>query len=106
MEEKVRILQMLLEFSAMIVAMGCATGVITSFFKFRRGKAASSPELLGRLDDLADRLSRLDTAVDAMAVEIERISEAQRFTSRLLAERAGAPAIPEKVRNSGSTTPH
>ena len=34
-----------------------------------------------------DRLRRLEDAVDAIAVEVERISEGQRFTAKLLAER-------------------
>ncbi|SRR6266567_1934303 len=34
------------------------------------------------------RLSRLEQAVDAIALEIERISEGQRFTTKLLSERA------------------
>jgi hypothetical protein len=36
------------------------------------------------------RLERIEHAVDAIAIEIERISEAQRFTTRLLNERAKA----------------
>lgn len=36
------------------------------------------------------RLERIEQAVDAMAVEIERISEGQRFTTRLLSERSHA----------------
>jgi len=35
------------------------------------------------------RLERIEHAVEAMAVEIERISEGQRFVTRLLAEREG-----------------
>ena len=35
----------------------------------------------------AARLERIEHAVDAIAIEIERISEAQRFTTRLLNER-------------------
>ena len=34
-----------------------------------------------------ERLARIETAVETMAVEIERISEGQRFVTRLLAER-------------------
>ena len=46
-----------------------------------------------QLDDLRDRLARIEQTVEATAVEVERVAEAQRFTSRLLAERAsGAPA--------------
>lgn len=35
---------------------------------------------------LEDRLARMETSLDAMALEIERISEGQRFVTRLLAE--------------------
>jgi len=60
-----------------------------------------------RLDEIAERLARLDTAMDAVSIEVERISEGQRFTSKLLAER-GAPssAAIERGRAPGSTTPH
>jgi len=38
---------------------------------------------------LADaRLARLEHAVDAIALEVERISETQRFTTKLLSEQA------------------
>ena len=40
--------------------------------------------------DTADRLARLEAAVDAIAVEVERISEGQRFVTKLLAEARGA----------------
>src|SRR6202521_6339337 len=44
---------------------------------------------------LADaRLARLEQAVDAVALEVERISEAQRFTSKLLNEQARAQSNP------------
>lgn len=41
--------------------------------------------------EIVERLSRLDQAVDAMAVEIERIGEGQRFVTRVLGERATTP---------------
>ena len=37
------------------------------------------------------RLERIEHAVDAIAIEIERISEGQRFTTKLLSERVTAP---------------
>ncbi|MGQ0714471.1 MAG: hypothetical protein ACT4PJ_12180 [Gemmatimonadaceae bacterium] len=43
------------------------------------------------LTSIAERLGRLEAGVDAIAVEVERISEGQRFTTRLLAERSGEP---------------
>jgi len=38
-----------------------------------------------------ERLERIENAVDAIALEMERVSEGQRFTTKLLAERAAAP---------------
>jgi len=48
-------------------------------------KPRSSPDVVARLE-------RIEQAIDSIAVEIERISEGQRFTTKLLAERANAPA--------------
>jgi len=39
------------------------------------------------------RLERIEHAVDAMAIEIERISEGQRFTTKLLADRSAERAL-------------
>jgi hypothetical protein len=41
--------------------------------------------------DVSARLERMEQAIDSIAVEVERISEGQRFTTKLLAERSGAP---------------
>ncbi len=41
-------------------------------------------------DRLSPRLDRLEQAVDAIAIEVERISESQRFVAKVLAER---PAV-------------
>lgn len=38
-------------------------------------------------NDVSARLERMEQAIDAIAVEVERISEGQRFTSKLLAGR-------------------
>ena len=37
-----------------------------------------------------DRLARLEQAVESIAIEVERISEGQRFTTKLLTDRAAA----------------
>jgi hypothetical protein len=39
-----------------------------------------------------DRLARLEQAVDTIAIEIERIAEAQRFSAKLMNER-----LPERL---------
>ena len=42
--------------------------------------------------ELTGRLERMELAIDSIAVEVERISEGQRFTTKLLSDRAqGAP---------------
>lgn len=43
-------------------------------------------------DEVMDRLTRLDHAVDSIAVEVERIGEGQRFVTRVLADRSPAGA--------------
>jgi hypothetical protein len=88
---------MALDFVAGIVAMGCLTGVLITWMKWRRGKPLPAPELMQRLHEIADRVNRIETAVDATAIEVERISEGQRFTTRLLADRAGAPALTDQA---------
>lgn len=47
--------------------------------------------------DVTARLERIEQAVDSVAIEVERISEAQRFTTRLLNDRSQARA-PESAR--------
>jgi predicted transposase YdaD len=47
----------------------------------------------GLEERLADgRLEQLQQSVDAIAVEVERIAEAQRFSAKLLAERERDPS--------------
>lgn len=40
--------------------------------------------------DTTARLERIEQAVEAVAIEVERIAEAQRFSARLMAERGHA----------------
>ena len=44
-----------------------------------------------------ERLARIEAAVESIAIEVERISEAQRFTTKLLAERASSPRSSEST---------
>lgn len=56
------------------------------------------------IDGLQDRFDRIESAVEATAVEVERISEANRFMAKLLADRVGTVGLasrPERV-----ITPH
>jgi len=44
--------------------------------------------------EVLNRLERMEQSIDAIAVEVERISEGQRFTTRLLAESREPQALP------------
>lgn len=44
--------------------------------------------------DVAPRLARIEQAIEAVAIEVERVSEAQRYSARLLTERLPQPAAP------------
>jgi hypothetical protein len=46
------------------------------------------------LKEMRDALGQLQQAVDAIAIEVERLSEGQRFTTKLLAERVKTSAAP------------
>ena len=81
----------------MLVAIcGQATAVIiivsllNAVVRYRRaGRVGPAPS-----DDLRrieTRLADMQEALDAVAVEVERISEGQRFTTKLLAERGEIP---------------
>ena len=68
-----------------------AAAVIWGFRKFRRRK--QKPARKSELpSDSAQRLERLEQGMDAIAIEIERVSEGQRFVTRLLSE--AAPLAP------------
>ena len=60
----------------------------------------SSSGSRGSLDS-DHRLERIEQAIDAMAVEVERISEGQRFVTKLLSDRA-----PERVGIPASQSRH
>jgi hypothetical protein len=70
-----------------------AMGMVYSLVRKRVARTPLSPHAL---EEIASRLERLEAGVEATAVEVERISEMQRFTTRLLSERAEreAPGIP------------
>ena len=66
-----------------VVMMGCIVGGMAILKRRPRERPA--------LDD--NRLQHLEQAIDAIALEVERISEGQRFTTRLLAQRQDDGAV-------------
>lgn len=89
-----------------ITALGCVTGMVITWMRRTHAPSVPNADLLHRLDAISEQVARVDGSIDTMAVEVERISEAQRFTARVLAERSATPAVPDKPRSIGSSTPH
>lgn len=56
----------------------------------RLDRGASAPAGIPR--EVTERLAHIENAVDSIALEVERISEGQRFTTRLLADKHGETA--------------
>ncbi|MEO8576686.1 MAG: hypothetical protein ABI556_08305 [Gemmatimonadales bacterium] len=61
---------------------------------------AKRPQIPG---EVISRLERMEQAIDSIAVEVERISEGQRFTTKLLSEVRDAPVLP--ARSSSAAGP-
>ena len=58
----------------------------------------NSPQLETSTAGLQDRMDRLESAVDAVAIEVERIGEAQRFMTQAL---SGQPAVAPALGTGG-----
>jgi len=75
------------------IIMGTLSGVfypiVRAWARRLEGKTATALPLAG----IEDRLERIERSVDAMSIEVERISEGQRFVTKLLAEKA-TPQLP------------
>lgn len=71
------------------VGMPLAIAIGRTMFR-RLGAPKPAPQIL----ESAQRLERMEQAIDAMSVEVERISEGQRFVTQLMAQKAPPAAIP------------
>jgi hypothetical protein len=74
----------LLTFIGLMMVMGAVTKVIITWIKRPR----TQRELPS---DVAERLERIERAVESTAIEVERIGEGQRFLTRALGERSEIP---------------
>jgi hypothetical protein len=89
--------------TAAFVAIGLGTRIL-----WRKGSVVK-PQREAHYDE--DRQQRLETAVDAIAIEVERISEAQRFMVGLLSapasvRRVERAELPSAERGGRVNTPH
>ena len=63
-------------------------------------KRASQPPRAAHNPESAQRLDRIEQAVDAIAIEVERVSEGQRFMTRLLTEGHQFPGLGDGARTA------
>ncbi len=64
---------------------------------FRRAAHPPAPQIP---KDVSDRLERMEQGIEAVALEVERIGEGQRFVTQLMGDRAQRAALPEGVRRT------
>jgi hypothetical protein len=50
-----------------------------------------------RMDEISPRFDRLEQAIDAIAIEVERISEGQRFVTKIMADRPAQAPAPQGI---------
>jgi hypothetical protein len=63
-------------------------------FAWARRILRGAPKPAAMPSDLTMRLERMEQAIDTVAIEVERISEGQRFVTRIMAERPSSNAQP------------
>ncbi len=71
-----------------VVVLVLGVPLVRAFVRHKDATALRTPS-----DPEANaRLARIESAIEALALEMERVSEGQRFTTKLLSERQNAPA--------------
>jgi hypothetical protein len=78
---------------AIVAAFGLSTYVIRAVSQVYLKRLDVKRGSLGSAT-IDQRLERIEQAVDAIAIEMERVSEGQRFTTKLLAERVPPSSPP------------
>lgn len=76
-------------FAAGVTALLSVIAVVALWRRFRRRRRGGAPPSKENLmAESVQRLERLEHGMEAIAIEIERVSEGQRFVTRLLSEQA------------------
>jgi hypothetical protein len=98
---------MLKQVIALLLVFGLPAAIVLVRMRFaHREKMATLVRAPEQTRALEARLERVEQAVDAIALEVERVGEGQRFLTKLLAERAAPhPNTPASPRERVST-PH
>jgi hypothetical protein len=70
-------------FTGIVMVLGIPLVLVQARKLWRRDSASAATGSL----ETDQRLERIEQAIDAMAVEVERVAEGQRFVTKLLADR-------------------
>jgi hypothetical protein len=70
-----------------LAGVGVLAGAFAGAYFFGKSRAQRETLQAGRDPELVARIARVEQIVESTAIEIERISEGQRFTTRLLSEK-------------------
>lgn len=82
--------------AALVLSLSCLVHVgVGAWIRWRAAEHAErppAPDEAAWAAALCERLARVERALEAQGIEIERLGEAQRHAARLLTERVGARA--------------
>lgn len=84
-----------------LVTIGLPMSMAFARIMWRRARVPATPP--GR--ELTQRLDRMEEGIEAIAVEVERISEGQRFVNKLLGEGAPTPVKVTARVGAGTAAP-
>src|SRR3954470_13347684 len=85
--------EIIVPLGAFATACICGIGIpISRAYARRLDSEAKNPRVPM---EVTGRLERIEQSLEAVAIEVERISEGQRFTTKLLSEGRTAPGAPQ-----------
>ena len=82
--------EMIVAIASMVITFGTIIVIARTWLTRGRSRAPAA-----EIEPVMDRLLRIEQTLDSVAIEVERISEAQRFATRLLADREQSPVPAE-----------
>ena len=88
--------EMVVAIASMVITFGTIIILVRAWLNRGRG----TPPPAHQLEPVMDRLLRIEQTLDSVAIEVERISEGQRFATKLLAERDKVPAVDARIRDT------
>jgi hypothetical protein len=85
------------EVAVVAIIFGTMSAVLMPFARAmarRVDRIGAGPQL--PVQDIQDRLDRIERAVESIALEVERVSEGQRFVTKLLADKTPSSLPPTR----------